>query len=580
MGSRRRVAVVSGVCAAAVAVALGAYSLLGGEGGTSNVAAASDGDAAGAASAGPPTAEEVTATAAAFLRAWQAGDAAAAAALTDDPRAAEAALGGLAGHVSLSGLRLTPGTPAGGEPGRVPFSFAAHVSYDPAQAEDAEESGGSGQSAGAGESGDGAPGGGGSATEPVEWGYDSELTVVRDEASGEPVVAWSPEVLYPGLAEGQAIEAGPLAEEAPIQVLDVNGEELTAEEHPALAGVLSDIRERYAEEAGASAGAELRIVDEDGERVEQLLELEEPAAGEVPTTIDPVLQRAAEQSVAEHGTAAVVAIQPSTGAIRALANAPADGFDTALEGSYAPGSTFKIVTASLLIDRGLASADAPHPCPKTFEFGGWPFHNDDDFEIEGGTFADSFAASCNTAFISQAPELSDSDLGDQARDVFGLGLTWSVGVTSMDGQVPTQHDAQMAASLIGQGGVRMNPLNMASVSATVQHGSFLQPYLVPPDFDGRTLAQAARTLSSSTQSQLRQLMHRTAVSGTAAEAMAGVGGDFGAKTGSAEVDGQERPNAWFTAYRDDLAAAAVVPDSGHGGDNAGPIVADVLTAAP
>ena len=42
----------------------------------------------------------------------------------------------------------------------------------------------------------------------------------------------------------------------------------------------------------------------------------------------------------------------------------------------------------------------------------------------------------------------------------------------------------MGASLIGQGGVRMNPLNMASVSATVKSGTFHQPYLVSPDVDG------------------------------------------------------------------------------------------------
>ncbi|MCZ9348133.1 penicillin-binding transpeptidase domain-containing protein, partial [Streptomyces sp. TRM76130] len=71
----------------------------------------------------------------------------------------------------------------------------------------------------------------------------------------------------------------------------------------------------------------------------------------------------------------------------------------------------------------------------------------------------------------------------------------------------------------------------------------------------------------------------TADYGTAAEAMAGVGGDAGAKTGSAEVDGQEKPDGWFTAYRDDLAAAGVVQAGGHGGDTAGPIVAALLKAA-
>jgi hypothetical protein len=124
----------------------------------------------------------------------------------------------------------------------------------------------------------------------------------------------------------------------------------------------------------------------------------------------------------------------------------------------------------------------------------------------------------------------------------------------------------------------MNPLNMASVSATVKSGSFHQPYLVAPSVDDRTLATAARTMSSSTLSQLRGLMNYTAAYGTAAEAMSGLGPDYGAKTGSAEVDGQEKPNGWFTAYRGDLAAAGVVQAAGHGGETAGPIVAALLRA--
>ena len=71
-------------------------------------------------------------------------------------------------------------------------------------------------------------------------------------------------------------------------------------------------------------------------------------------------------------------------------------------------------------------------------------------------------------------------------------------------------------------------------------------------------------------------MAYTAAYGTAAEAMSGVTGDVGAKTGSAEVDGQKKPNGWFTAYRNDLAAAGVVQAGGHGGDTAGPIVAELL----
>jgi cell division protein FtsI/penicillin-binding protein 2 len=60
--------------------------------------------------------------------------------------------------------------------------------------------------------------------------------------------------------------------------------------------------------------------------------------------------------------------------------------------------------------------------------------------------------------------------------------------------------------------------------------------------------------------------------------MSGLGGDIGAKTGSAEVDGQTTSDSWFTGFRNDLAAAAMAEQGGHGGDAAGPIVADVLRA--
>ncbi|MDT0346998.1 penicillin-binding transpeptidase domain-containing protein [Streptomyces litchfieldiae] len=552
MRNGQRIAVIGGVCAAVVSVVgFGAFSLLGGDGagdGTGSVANAADGepgDAEPTVETGPPTAEEVLETSGAFLTAWADGDVATAAGLTDDPDAARAVLEALPTGAAVDALTLAPGTPEGAD---VPFGVEAVIAYE-------EE-------------------------DPAELAYDSELTVVRDTETGEAVVDWEPTVVHPGLTEGGTIETGPVSELPPVEVLDKNGAELTAEEFPGLAPVLTELRERYGEQAGGSTGAEVRLVDAEGATVTQLVELSEPSAGQVPTTIDPALQRAAEAAVADSERASVVAVQPSTGAIQAIANAPADGFDIALEGSYAPGSTFKIVTASLLIDRGLASANEAHPCPKYFEHGGWRFQNLDEFEIENGTFADSFAASCNTAFISQAPELADDDLGNHARDVFGLGLDWQVGATSMDGAVPTQSDAQMAASLIGQGGVRMNPLTMASVSATVKNGSFLQPYLVPADFDDRQLAQAPGSLSAEAAAELRGLMNRTALSGTAAAAMSGIGGDIGAKTGSAEVDGQEKPNAWFTAYRNDLAVAAVVPDSGHGGEFAGPIVAEVLRAAP
>ncbi|MFJ7341507.1 penicillin-binding transpeptidase domain-containing protein [Streptomyces sp. NPDC101110] len=553
MGNRRRVAerrktspaVIGGVIAVVVAGGgAGAYALFGGG------AAADDGTRAAddkpKVKTGPLSATEVTETAQAFLTAWQSGKAARAAAVTDDPAAAKSLLTGYTKDAHIKDVALTAGTPEGD---KVPFRARATVSY-----EDAEK--------------------------PLT--YSSALTVVRRQSDGKPLVDWHSAVVHPDLKDGDTLVTGE-AGTPPVKALDRDGGELTAKKYASLGPVLDGLREKYGKKAGGKAGIELRVVRGKAAKAKDLsdktlVELSEGTPGTVKTTLDPALQEAAEQQVAKKARSSVVLLRVSTGEILAAANA-SPGFNTAFQGSLAPGSTMKVITSSLLLEKGLAAADKKHPCPKYFTYGHWKFQNDDKFEIKNGTFKASFARSCNTAFISQAPKLKDDDLTKEAQQVFGLGLNnWAIGVPSFDGAVPVQSAAQMGASLIGQGGVRMNPLNMASVSATVKSGTFHQPYLVSPDVDGRKLAKASRTLPAGTLSQLRELMSYTAAYGTAAEAMAGVGGDAGAKTGSAEVDGQKKPNGWFTAYRGDLAAAGVVQQGGHGGSTAGPIVAALLKA--
>ncbi|WP_247692837.1 penicillin-binding transpeptidase domain-containing protein [Streptomyces sp. RK31] len=495
---------------------------------------------------GPLTADEVTAAAETFLTAWQSGQVAEAAAATDDPVAAKAALASYVKDARVRDLALTPGAPARDS---VTFALKGTVSYE-------------------------------QTTKPLT--YDSTLTVVRRAGDGEPRVDWRPSVLHPELREGDKLVTGE-AGTPPVKALDRDGGELTTEKYPSLGSVLDGLREKYGEKAGGEAGVELRVMRGGASKKAELadttlLELSEGTPGTVKTTLSPSLQALAEAEVAKRKRASVVVVRPSTGEILAAANS-SRGFNVAFQGSLAPGSTMKVVTSSMLIEKGLASIDKKHPCPKYFSYGGWKFQNLDKFQIKDGTFRASFAASCNTAFISQAPKLEDDDLTQHAQDYFGLGRNdWKVGVSTFDGAVPVQSKAPMAASLIGQGGVRMNPLNMASVSATVKAGVFHQPYLVSPEVDGRQLATAPRTLSADTLAQLRELMSYTATAGTATEAMAGVDGERGAKTGSAEVDGQKKPNGWFTAYRGDLAAAAVVQSAGHGGSTAGPVVATLLKA--
>ncbi|MFE1288558.1 penicillin-binding transpeptidase domain-containing protein [Streptomyces sp. NPDC058751] len=554
MGKRRRVAerrktrqpaVLGGVVAVAVVGgALGAYSLYG------SGASADEGVTAGTRKAvkkGPLSAAEVTMASTAFLNAWQSGDVGRAAAATDDPSAATTALTGFGKDARISDVTLTRGKRSGAD---IPFTVKATVTHK-------------------------------DTAKPLS--YTSKLTVVRRAGDGTALVGWKPSVVHPDLRDGDRLVTG-AAGTPPVTALDSKGGELTAAKYPSLGTVLDGLREKYGKTAGGKAGIELRVVRKAAAKGAQktpdktLLTLSAGTPGKVPTTLSPTLQAEAERLVATKPKSSVVLMRPSTGEILAVANT-GHGFNTAFQGSLAPGSTMKVITASMLFEKGLASANKPHPCPKTSTYGGWKFHNDDDFEIKNGTFKASFARSCNTAFISQAKKLKDDDLTKQAQQVFGLGLNnWAIGVPSADGSVPVQSAAQMAAELMGQGGVRMNPLNMASVASTVKSGTFRQPYLVSASVDHRTLAKASRTMSASTLAQLREVMQYTAAAGTAAEAMSGLGPDFGAKTGSAEVDNQKEPNGWFTAWKGDLAGAGVVQQGGHGGSTAGPLVAALLKA--
>ncbi|WP_257231385.1 penicillin-binding transpeptidase domain-containing protein, partial [Streptomyces sp. UH6] len=508
----------------------------------------------------PLTAADVSAAAETFLAAWQKGDVAAAARATSDPEAARVHLTGWSDEAGITAASFTAGRPKGDA---LEFAVRATVTHE-------------------------------KLSEPLA--YDGRLTVVRRETDGEPVVRWRPSVLHPELKDDERLVTGE-AGSAPVTALDRDGGELTTAGHPSLGPVLESLAEKYGEKSGGTPAVALRAVPADslqdaqgggkngdtppkgkkdgagkadGKEAEgrELLLLAEATPGEVRTTLHPGLQKLAEEKVAATPRSSVVLMRASTGEILATANSDPE-VDTALRGSLAPGSTMKVISSAMLLEKGLAANDREHPCPKYSSYGGWKFQNDDKFAMKDASFKASFARSCNTAFISQAEKLSDDDLTKEAQQVFGLGLNnWSVGVSTFDGAVPVQSDAPMAASLIGQGGVRMNPLNMASVSATVAAGSFHQPYLVPPTVDGRALAQASRGMTSSTLGQLRELMRYTAQAGTAAEPMAGLGPSYGAKTGTAEVEGQSKPNAWFTAYRGDFAASAVVRESGHGGEHA------------
>lgn len=548
MGKGVKTAVVGGVFAV----------MVGGAGyGVYNIVSAVNGDGGGGGSdaavtkkSGPPDKEEVEKASGTFFAAWEKGEATQAASYTNNAEGAAPLLAAYDEDARIADVEITPGTPVGAT---VPFSVKATVSYE-------------------------------GKSEPLA--YKSELTVVRGQTTGLALVDWEPSVVHPELKDGDTLVTGEAAQ-PPIEAVDRDGTVLTKEKYPSLGPILDTLREKYGDKAGGSPGIELTIqhaegaAGEAGEADSTLVTLVKGKPGKLRTTLSAGVQAAAEKAVKEFAESSVVAVQPSTGEVLAVANHREDGFDAAFQGRVAPGSTMKIITAAMLIDNGVTSMNGPAPCPPTATWQSQTFKNLTGMEPnEGATLANSFLRSCNTAFIKLIDEepLTDASLTQEAQERFGLGRDdWATGVVSFDGSVPAVSGPDRAANAIGQGQVQMNPLNMASVTATAITGTFRQPYLVSPELDGRQLAQA-KGLPAGTASQLKQMMRLTATQGTAAQAMSGLGGDIGAKTGSAEVDGKATSDSWFTGFRGDVAAAAMSQQGGHGGDAAGPIVAAVLRA--
>ncbi|CAL9567920.1 Peptidoglycan D,D-transpeptidase MrdA [Streptomyces sp. enrichment culture] len=540
MGKGVKAAVIGGVFAVMVGGAgYGAYNLVsaldGDGGGTGGVAAGKK--------SGPPDQDEVEETTAKFFTAWEKGAAATAASYTNNDGAAEQLLTAFGDDAHITGVKITPGAARGTT---VPYTVKAKVAYD-------------------------------GKSKPLS--YKSELKVVRGLTTGRALVDWQPSVVHPELKKDDTLVTEQSAT-PPIEAVGRDGSELTKEKYPSLGPILDALRDKYGEKAGGTPGVELVIRHTgDGAPDTPLLTLAQGKPGKLTTTISPGAQAAAEKAVERFAQSSVVAVKPSTGEVLAVANHRTDGFNAAFQGEAAPGSTMKIITAAMLIDNGVTSMNGPAPCPDTAVWQSQTFKNLTGMKPdESATLANSFMRSCNTAFIKLIDEkpLTDASLTQEAEERFGLGQdNWKTGIASFDGSVPAVDGPDRAAGAIGQGQVQMSPLNMASVTATAITGAFRQPYLVSPELDGRELARA-RGLRASTAAQLKQMMRLTATQGTAARAMAGLGGDIGAKTGSAEVDGNARSNSWFTGFRGDIAAAAMTEEGGHGGDAAGPIVAAVL----
>ncbi|MEU6981175.1 penicillin-binding transpeptidase domain-containing protein [Streptomyces sp. NPDC046371] len=479
----------------------------------------------------------------AFLADWAAGRIESAGARTTDPDEARTIIRNFTAGLEISKPRLTAAEAKAAEDGTITVPYSADMPV----------------------------------TGLGTWSYDARIPV-RRQADGSWKVTWALSVVHPQLSRTEKFRLTRQDDAAP-PVTDRAGKPLSPERSPSLKPVLDQL--------ARASGTRPRGAIERIDRATGQVTATEVSFGEAPaaeadrdirTTLDSRWQTAADRALAAKAggkNAALVALRIDNGEILAVANSPATGFNRAVSGTYAPGSTWKIVTTTaLLLDKAVAPDDIVD-CPRYITVGK-EFHNVETSEFPGATFTKNFTESCNTGFIGLRGKVSDSGLGDVARNYFGIGQEWNVGIPSFDGSVPVPGDqTEKAASMIGQGKVLGNPLTVASVAATAASGTFHQPTIT----GGTEDTTRTKPLPRDVVAQLRTLMRATVTDGTARH-LAGLPGNVGAKTGTAEVSESAPNNGWVAATRGNVAIAVVVEGGITGGSSAVPVVRHLLEAVP
>ncbi len=347
---------------------------------------------------------------------------------------------------------------------------------------------------------------------------------------------------------------------------------------------LSGLQKRYDTALRGTPGVEVNAVVDDKKVEPRQLFASNPVAGKaLRTTIDIKAQAAADDILAGVKPAsAIVAIRPSSGEILALSSGPGGkGSDTAAAGRYAPGSTFKVVTALALLRSGVTPATKV-PCTPTVTVDGRTFKNYSDYPssaIGKIPLTAAMANSCNTAMIASRDKAPQAELVNAAA---GLGLARDVdlGYPAFLGSVPAMAEGtEHAASMIGQGKIEASPLAMAVVAASIQNGSLVAPMLLP-EVPFKDAASLAKPVLGEEATSLGKMM-RSVVTEGSGRFLEDVPGDpVGAKTGTAEYGDEVPPrtHAWMIATQGDLAVAVFVEDGDSGSATAGPLLEKFLRA--
>jgi penicillin-binding protein A len=367
-----------------------------------------------------------------------------------------------------------------------------------------------------------------------------------------------------------------------------------------------------------------RAPEQFGQNVTDLLTARETPGGTLVLTLDRATQVAAEQALGG-SKGAVVALDPRTGAVLAMTTFPRydpnqlsshnpeairrnwerlvkdeDGplLNRAAGALYPPGSTFKVVTAAAALENGVTmSEELPSPTVLDVPQTSADIRNFGGSSCGSGqlTLTEALEISCNTTFAGLGIRLGSQKLAAEAGK-FGFNEPSPYELPAATSVIPQRQDVPATAqSAIGQRDVRVSPLQMASVAATIANGGRrMAPFVgqevvsdkgkVIKRFEGEDLGQA---IPERVAGDLTDMMRQVVESGTGTAAQI-PGLQVAGKTGTAQHAQGRPPHAWFIGFTSSgdraIAVAVVVEDGGSlgseatGGHVAAPIARRVMEA--
>ncbi len=352
--------------------------------------------------------------------------------------------------------------------------------------------------------------------------------------------------------------------------------------------------------------------------IDRLLGRHTPGAN-VRLTIVPAVQKVAQSALGSQ-IGAIVALDPTTGAIIAAASTPS--YDPAridlsfpaliknpdapllsrvTQGLYPPGSSFKVVTATAALNLGKVTPTTPFNDTGVYDIYGGKVTNYHGEIFGAHDFTKALTDSINTTFAKVGTLIGQAALIDQMRHYgfyqrppleLPLGMVYPSGRYAGAKLLSTSasmNPLDVAWAAVGQESVLATPLQMALVAAGVADaGQVMKPYLVQrvTSSRGAVLSQASPSLwttatSPATAQTLNVMMQQVVNAGTGtAAALTGI--QVAGKTGTAQRGASNV--AWFIAFapaNDPKVAVAVTIENTlfTGGDVAAPLAAQVIKAA-